>query len=78
MSTIAPDELNGTAGATENQQAIPMTEEEIAALESQRKAEYEAKLAPYAAFKAQMDATITELTDLQMALIDFYEQMLNP
>ena len=54
----------------------PMTEEEIAALEAERQAAYEAKLAPYNALKQQMAANANELTDLQTALVDVYEQIL--
>lgn len=55
-----------------------MTEEEQAALEAERQAAYEAELAPFKALKERMDTTTSELTDLQLALVDVYEQMLTP
>lgn len=53
-----------------------LTEEEIAALEAERIAAYEAELAPFKALKERLQKTTTELTDLQMALVDVYEQIL--
>lgn len=59
-------------------QAPGMTDEEIAALEAQRQAAYEAELAPYKALRERMDNNASELTDLQLALVDVYEQILTP
>lgn len=53
-----------------------MTEEELQALEAERAAAYEAELAPYKALKERLQKNTTELTDLQMALVDVYEQIL--
>lgn len=55
-----------------------LTEEELQALEEERKAAYEAELAPYKALKERLQKNTTELTDLQMALVDVYEQILTP
>ncbi len=55
-----------------------MTDEEIAELEAQRAAELEAKIEPFRSLKTQLETQATELTDLQMALVDVYEQMLIP
>ena len=55
-----------------------LTEEELQALEEERKAAYEAELAPYKDLKERLQKTTTELTDLQMALVDVYEQILTP
>lgn len=55
-----------------------MTPEELQALEAERIAAYEAELAPFKAIKERLQKTTTELTDLQMALVDVYEQILTP
>lgn len=78
MSVINENDPKDTLEIMESPGIGGLTEEEIAALEEERKAKYEAKLAPYAALKKRMDNTTAELTDLQMALVEFYEQLLNP
>lgn len=55
-----------------------LTDEEIAVIEAERKAEFDAKIAPYKALKERMDSTSNELTDLQLALVDVYETILAP
>lgn len=78
MSVINENDPKDTIEITETPDIGGLTEEEIAAMEEERRAKYEAKLAPYAALKERMDTTTAELTDLQMALVEFYEQLLNP
>jgi hypothetical protein len=53
-----------------------LTNEEIAALEAERQAAHDAKIAPFRALKERMDTTDNELTDLQLALVDVYETIL--
>ncbi|MGI6689810.1 MAG: hypothetical protein ACOX63_03005 [Christensenellales bacterium] len=63
---------------TEIMQQPELTDEEIAVIEAERKAEFDAKIAPYKALKERMDSTSNELTDLQLALVDVYETILAP
>ena len=63
---------------TEIMQQPELTDEEIAVIEAERKAEFDAKIAPYKALKERMDSTSNELTDLQLALVEVYETILAP
>lgn len=63
---------------TEIMQQPELTDEEVAVIEAERKAEFDAKIAPYKALKECMDSTSNELTDLQLALVDVYETILAP
>lgn len=53
-----------------------ITPEEEAALEQERKEAYERELKPFRELKAKMEASSTDITDLQVALADVYEQIL--
>ena len=55
-----------------------LTDEEIEAIEQDRKAQEEALIAPFREFRRRVEAASTELTDLQLALVEVYEQMLEP